>query len=105
MMIRLVLSTFLSHWRIRPIQCFTLVMGIALATALWTGIQAINSEVRASYDKAAQTFADTQFEILLTKEKLEFPTKPMSRCFETGGAFLRFCAPRIPNLALRKLWR
>jgi putative ABC transport system permease protein len=29
------------------------VLGLALATALWTGVQAINAEARASYDRAA----------------------------------------------------
>ena len=28
----------------------TLVLGLALATALWSGVQAINAEARASYD-------------------------------------------------------
>ncbi|MFP3547156.1 FtsX-like permease family protein [Rhizobium sp. SIMBA_035] len=43
----------LSHWRRKPLQLLTLVMGIALATALWSGVQAINSEARASYARAA----------------------------------------------------
>ena len=30
-----------------------LVLGLALATALWTGVQAINAEARASYARAA----------------------------------------------------
>lgn len=42
-----------SHWRRRPGQAVVLVLGIALATALWTGVQAINAEARASYDRAA----------------------------------------------------
>jgi len=42
-----------SHWRRRPGQAAVLVLGIALATALWTGVQAINAEARASYDSAA----------------------------------------------------
>ncbi len=31
----------------------TLIVGLALATALWSGVQAINAEARASYDRAA----------------------------------------------------
>ncbi|MFS2150649.1 ABC transporter permease [Rhizobium sp. Rhizsp42] len=46
-------SALLSHWRRKPLQLLTLVMGIALATALWSGVQAINSEARASYARAA----------------------------------------------------
>ncbi|MEK6217277.1 MAG: ABC transporter permease, partial [Boseongicola sp.] len=50
---RVVLSTLLSHWRRRPFQLFTLVIGLALATALWSGVQAINAEARKSYTQAA----------------------------------------------------
>lgn len=42
-----------SHWRRHPGQAATLLLGLALATALWTGVQAINAEARASYDRAA----------------------------------------------------
>ncbi|NNF72271.1 MAG: ABC transporter permease [Rhodobacteraceae bacterium] len=45
--------TLLSHWRRHPFQLVTLVLGLALATALWSGVQAINAEARASYDAAA----------------------------------------------------
>nr|WP_227754378.1 FtsX-like permease family protein [Stagnihabitans tardus] len=34
-------------------QLLTLLAGLALGTALWSGVQAINAEARASYDEAA----------------------------------------------------
>ncbi|MEM1374381.1 MAG: ABC transporter permease [Pseudomonadota bacterium] len=43
----------LSHWRRQPLQLLALLLGLAAATALWTGVQAINQEARASYDAAA----------------------------------------------------
>ena len=46
-------SALASHWRTRPLQLATLITGLALATGLWTGVQAINSEARSSYDRAA----------------------------------------------------
>ncbi|MEP2639398.1 ABC transporter permease [Roseobacter sp.] len=52
-MIRLGLVALLSHWRRNPWQLATLIAGLALATALWSGVQGINSEARASYDRAA----------------------------------------------------
>ncbi len=52
-MIRAVLLALLSHWKRRPFQLFTLVTGLALATALWSGVQALNAEARQSYDDAA----------------------------------------------------
>ncbi|MEL7105065.1 MAG: FtsX-like permease family protein [Pseudomonadota bacterium] len=42
-----------SHWRRQPGQLVTLILGLALATALWTGVQAINAEARTSYAQAA----------------------------------------------------
>ena len=40
-------------------------MGLALATGLWSGVQAINSEARASYDAAAATLGEGQFDQLV----------------------------------------
>ncbi len=42
-------------------QLMTLLAGLALATALWSGVQAINAEARASYDAAAATLSEGQF--------------------------------------------
>ncbi len=53
-MIRATLSALLSHWRRHPGQLATLLLGIALATALFSAVQAINAEARASY-AAAET--------------------------------------------------
>lgn len=47
------ITALLSHWRSKPLQLATLIVGLALATGLWTGVQAINSEARSSYDRAA----------------------------------------------------
>ena len=56
-MIRTGLHALLSHWARNKLQLLTLVTGIATATALWSGVQAINAEARASYDDAAQTLS------------------------------------------------
>lgn len=53
MMLRTALSALLSHWRWRPVQLVTLVLGLAMATALWSAVQTINSEARSSYARAA----------------------------------------------------
>lgn len=52
-----VLHTLLSHWRRHPVQAACLLVGLWLATALWTGVQALNSQARDSYDRAAELFA------------------------------------------------
>lgn len=48
-----VAAALLSHWRRRPLQLGALMLGLALATALWSGVQAVNAEARASYARAA----------------------------------------------------
>jgi len=45
--------TLLSHWRRHPVSLATLVIGLAIATALWSGVQALNRQARESYDRAA----------------------------------------------------
>ena len=62
------LTALLSHWRRNPLQLFTLLAGLALATALWSGVQAINAEARASYDAAAATLGEGQFDQLLATD-------------------------------------
>lgn len=52
-----VLHTLLSHWRRHPLQAGCLLVGLWLATALWTGVQALNSQARDSYDRAADLFS------------------------------------------------
>lgn len=47
------LHAILSHWRRRPFQLVTLAVGLAIATALWSGVQALNVQARQSYDAAA----------------------------------------------------
>ncbi|SFI64307.1 ABC transporter permease [Jannaschia pohangensis] len=56
---RAALGALLSHWVRHPLQALTLVVGLALATGLWTGVQAINAEARQSYDRAAETLGQS----------------------------------------------
>ena len=67
-MIRVTLSALLGHWFRNPLQLFTLLSGLALATALWSGVQAINAEARASYDAAAATLGEGQFDRLTRRD-------------------------------------
>ncbi len=76
MMLRAGLSALLSHWRRKPLQLLTLFTGLALATALWSGVQAINAQARASYDQAAQALGETRYSQLIpgTGETLDQAT-------------------------------
>jgi len=59
-MVYTALLTLLAHWSRHPGQLLTLVAGLALATALWSGVQAINAEARASYAEAAGALGQDQ---------------------------------------------
>jgi putative ABC transport system permease protein len=62
------LHSLLSHWWRNPLQLFTLLAGLALATALWSGVQAVNAEARASYDAAAATLGEGQYDRLVRRD-------------------------------------
>ncbi|QPG61473.1 ABC transporter permease [Pseudomonas sp. BIGb0427] len=47
------LQALLSHWRRHRLQFFSIFTGLWLATALWTGVQALNSQARADYARAS----------------------------------------------------
>ncbi len=68
-----VLSALASHWRRNRLQLLTLVLGLAMATALWSGVQAINAEARASYDAAAATLAEGQYDQLAPRDGDSMP--------------------------------
>ncbi len=67
-MTRATLQALLSHWWRNPLQLFTLLAGLALATALWSGVQAVNAEARASYDAAAAALGEGQYDRLLRRD-------------------------------------
>ncbi|PKM29389.1 MAG: ABC transporter permease [Gammaproteobacteria bacterium HGW-Gammaproteobacteria-11] len=61
-----VLHSLISHWRRHPLQAGCLLIGLWLATALWTGVQALNSQARDSYDRAAAVFGSGQNALLVS---------------------------------------
>ncbi|MEM9047200.1 MAG: ABC transporter permease [Pseudomonadota bacterium] len=61
------LRALLAHWRRNPLQLFAFLAGLALATALWSGVQAINAEARASYDAAAAVLGEGQYDQILPR--------------------------------------
>jgi len=62
------LAVLLSHWRRHPMQLATLLIGLISATALWSGVQALNQQARDSYDRAAAMFGGTRTAMLVAKD-------------------------------------
>ncbi|MFX8393288.1 hypothetical protein ABTL67_19490, partial [Acinetobacter baumannii] len=67
------LAVLLSHWRRHPMQLATLLIGLISATALWSGVQALNQQARKSYDRAAATFGGTRTAMLAPTTGNSFP--------------------------------
>ena len=67
-----VLAVLLSHWRRHPMQLATLVIGLMSATALWSGVQALNQQARISYDRAAAVFGGARPPMLVAANGATF---------------------------------
>ena len=50
-------------------QLATLLIGLISATALWSGVQALNQQARSSYDRAAATFGGSRVPMMLKPEE------------------------------------
>ncbi|WP_398483347.1 FtsX-like permease family protein [Tardiphaga sp.] len=68
-----ILAVLLSHWRRHPLQFATLMIGLIAATALWSGVQALNQQARTSYDRAAAAFGGTRTPMLVSPRGGAFP--------------------------------
>ena len=70
-----ILAVLLSHWRRHPMQLATLLIGLISATALWSGVQALNQQARLSYDRAAATFGGARTAMLVSRNGAAFPQR------------------------------
>ena len=62
---RAALQAWLSYWRRQPVQLLLLVLGLAMATGLWSAVQAINAEARANYAKALEQTGSGVLDVLI----------------------------------------
>jgi putative ABC transport system permease protein len=77
------LLALLSHWRRHPLQLAMLLVGLAVATALWSGVQAINAEARAAYARAAGALGQDRLDRLVPVEGV-FSTADFARLRQGG---------------------
>ena len=71
-MLRISLEALLSHWRRHPLQFFSILTGLWLATALWTGVQALNTQARADYARASAVLTGPALAQLLPRKGPRF---------------------------------
>src|SRR6201992_2359232 len=68
-----IVAVLLSHWRRHPMQLATLLVGLISATALWSGVQALNQQARESYDRAAAALGGARLPMLVSENGAAFP--------------------------------
>jgi putative ABC transport system permease protein len=79
-----VLSALMSHWRRKPLQLGILLLGLALATALWSAVQAINTEARSSYERAAAVLGQSDLKALVKRDGNRIPQDVYIRLRRNG---------------------
>ena len=67
-MISAIWQAWLSYWIRQPLQLLLLILGMAMATGLWSAVQAINAEARASYARAMNQLGGAGLETLTPAE-------------------------------------
>ena len=78
------LAVLLSHWRRHPLQLATLLIGLIAATALWSGVQALNQQARDAYDRAAAVFGGSRTAMLVGTSSATFPQELFARLRRAG---------------------
>ena len=78
------LAVLLSHWRRHKLQLATLLIGLIAATALWSGVQALNQQARNAYDRAAAIFGGSRTPMLVGTHGATFPQELFAKLRRAG---------------------
>src|SRR5215469_10431796 len=79
-----ILAVLLSHWRRHGMQLATLLIGLISATALFSGVQALNQQARESYDRAAAVFGGARTAALVARHGGTFPQALFAKLRRAG---------------------
>ncbi len=91
----------LSHWRRHPFQLAMLLLGLSLATALWSGVQAINAEARASYARAAVGLGQDGLQRLVNPDGTAIPIAAYAALRRAGWQVSPVVEGQLPQTGLR----
>ena len=61
-----------------------LLIGLVAATALWSGVQALNQQARNAYDRAAAVFGGTRTAMLVSASGATFPQELFAKLRRAG---------------------
>ncbi|MGR3507197.1 MAG: FtsX-like permease family protein [Paracoccaceae bacterium] len=95
-----ILSALLGHWRRNPLQLLTLMVGLALATALWSGVQAINEQARSSYDAAAATIGEASYSQITAQDGGPIPQQTYIALRRAGWAVSPVVEGRLDTIRI-----
>ena len=95
-----ILSALAGHWRRNPLQLLTLMIGLALATALWSGVQAINEQARSSYDASAATVGEASYSQITTRDGGPIPQKTYIALRRAGWAVSPVIEGRLDGIRI-----
>lgn len=90
----------LAHWRRAPLQLVTLLGGLILATALWSAVQAINAEARASYADAASAIGQSQPARIVARDGGDLGEADLLMLSRAGWKVSPFVEGRLAGLRL-----
>lgn len=80
------LRALASHWLRHRLQFFSIFTGLWLATALWTGVQALNQQARSDYARASAVLAAPGQMQLLARDGQRFEQALYVQLRRTGWA-------------------
>ena len=83
----LVLGALAGHWRRHRLELAALFVGLAVATALWSGVQALNAEARASYAEAGAMLAADRLAAVRAQDGGLFPRENAGRPLTAPRSF------------------
>lgn len=75
-----------SHWRRHPVQLISLVLGLVAATAMWSGVQALNAHARISYAAAENQLGALDLARLVRRDGAPFTLADYNRTRRAGYA-------------------
>ena len=87
----------LKHWFRKPLQFLFLLVGLSLATALWSSIQLLNSQAKNSYDNAVKILTSSETEIIVSKENVSIPIEAFVKLRRAGWSITPILEGTLPS--------
>ena len=91
------LISSLKHWFRKPLQFLFLLIGLSLATALWSSIQLLNSQAKNSYDNAVKILTTSETEIIVSKENVLIPIEAFAKLRRAGWLITPILEGYLPS--------